>query len=332
LKSSIAQLVAQAIDSLPELAASPVITSISSTVERTRDARHGDFTTNVAMRLAKTLGRNPREIAAEIIGKLPASELIDKVDIAGPGFINFHVSAIALHRELATILNSATRYGCQATRPEPRVLLEFVSANPTGPLHVGHGRHGAYGATLGNLLEAAGFNVDREYYVNDAGRQMDILGVSVWLRRVEQDGVTIGFPAAGYKGEYIRQIAANLDMAGVPAVSADELGAGLPEDESGTDRDEKRAMEAYVDALIDRAHELLGEQHFRNVREQALDSILDDIKEDLAEFGVVFDRWYREQQLTEDKLIDAALALLDERGMLYEKDGAKWFRATDYGD
>jgi len=332
LKSSIAQLVAQAIDSLPELAASPVITSISSTVERTRDARHGDFTTNVAMRLAKSLGRNPREIATEIIGKLPASELIDKVDIAGPGFINFHVSAVALHRELATILNSAARYGHQATRPEPKVLLEFVSANPTGPLHVGHGRHGAYGATLGNLLEAAGFNVDREYYVNDAGRQMDILGVSVWLRRVEQDGVTIGFPAAGYKGEYIRQIAADLDMAGVPAVNADELGAGLPEDESGTDRDAKKAMEAYVDALIDRAHELLGEQYFLSIREQALASILDDIKKDLAEFGVVFDRWYREQQLTEDKLIDTALTLLEERGMLYEKDGAKWFRATDYGD
>ena len=332
MKSSIAQLVAQAVDSLPELAESPAISSIGSTVERTRDARHGDFTTNIAMRLAKPIGRKPRDIAAEIIDRLPASELIDKVDIAGPGFINFHVSAVALHRELAAILESGTRYGHQATRPEPRVLLEFVSANPTGPLHVGHGRHGAYGATLGNLLEAAGFNVEREYYVNDAGRQMDILGVSVWLRRLEQEGVTIGFPAAGYRGEYIRRIAANLDMADVPAATADDLGAGLPEDGSGAGKEAKTAMEAYVDALIGRAHELLGERHFEAVRKHALAAILDDIKDDLAEFGVVFDQWYGEHQLTEDLLIDAALTSLEERGMLYEKDGAKWFRATDYGD
>lgn len=281
------------------------------------------------MRLSKSIGRKPRDIAAEIIDKLAESELVDKVDIAGPGFINFHVSALALHREITTILTPDTQYGHQPVRPGPKILLEFVSANPTGPLHVGHGRHGAYGATLGNLLVAAGFNVEREYYVNDAGRQMDILGISVWLRRLEQEGVTIAFPQAGYKGEYIRQIAANLDMSGIPAVDTDEFAAGLPDDGAGED---KGAMEAYVDALIDRAHKLLGEQHFNKVRDQALEEILDDIKDDLAEFGVVFDRWYRERSLTEDKLIDDALALLEKRGMLYIKDGATWFRATDYGD
>ncbi len=332
LKSSIAKLVAQAIESLPELAESPEVSSISSTVERTRDARHGDFTTNIAMRLAKSIGSNPRQIAASIIDHLPDSELVDNVDIAGPGFINFHVSAVALHRELATILQLGERYGHQDTRPVPKVLLEFVSANPTGPLHVGHGRHASYGATLGNLLEAAGFDVDREYYVNDAGRQMDILGVSVWLRLLEQRGVTIEFPGAGYKGDYIRQIAANLDTGGLPEVSADDLAAGLPADGSGAGKDAKMAMEAYVDALIDKAHALLDDHNFRNIRDQALETIIADIEEDLTEFGVVFDRWFREQSLTDDNLIDDALNALRERGMLYEKDGATWFRATDYGD
>jgi len=332
LKSSIAQLVAQAIERLPDLADLPEVTSISSTVERTRDSRHGDFTTNIAMRLASSLGEKPRDIAAGIIEALPDSELVSKVEIAGPGFINFYLSEVALHRELATILEGDGEYGRQATRPKPKILLEFVSANPTGPLHVGHGRHGAYGATLGNLLEAAGFDVDREYYVNDAGRQMDILGLSVWLRRVERDGGSFAFPEAGYRGEYIKQIAASLDMTGIPEVGTDDIFAGLPQDGAGDDKEGKQATDVYVDALIERANELLGEAQFNNIRGQALEAILDDIKDDLADFGVEFDQWYREQRLTDDGLIDDALALLEKRGMLYVKGGATWFRATDYGD
>jgi len=326
LKSSIAQLVAQALASLPDLAEAPEVTSISTTVERTRDARHGDFTTNIAMRLAKSLGKNPRDIASAIIDQLPESELVDKVEIAGPGFINFRVSAVALHHELANVLQQGTCYGHQEVRPKPRILLEFVSANPTGPLHVGHGRHASYGATLGNLLEAAGYQVDREYYVNDAGRQMDILGVSVWLRLLEQNGVTVSFPEAGYKGDYVRQIATSIDTSGIPEVSADKLADGLPADAPDGDK------EAYIGALIDKGHELLGIHHFQRIRKQALDSILGDIEDDLTKFGVTFDRWFFEQSLTDDNLIHDALIVLKERGMLYEKDGATWFRATDYGD
>ena len=326
MKSSIAQLVAQALASLPDLAEAPEVTSISTTVERTRDARHGDFTTNIAMRLAKSLGKNPRDIASAIIDQLPESELVDKVEIAGPGFINFRVSAVALHHELANVLQQGTCYGHQEVRPKPRILLEFVSANPTGPLHVGHGRHASYGATLGNLLEAAGYQVDREYYVNDAGRQMDILGVSVWLRLLEQNGVTVSFPEAGYKGDYVRQIATSIDTSGIPEVSADKLADGLPADAPDGDK------EAYIGALIDKGHELLGIHHFQRIRKQALDSILGDIEDDLTKFGVTFDRWFFEQSLTDDDLIHDALIVLKERGMLYEKDGATWFRATDYGD
>ncbi len=326
MKTSIAQLVTQAVTSLSDLADAPEIASINTTLERTRDARHGEFATNIAMRLAKSLGRNPRDIAAEIIDNLPESELVDKVEIAGPGFINFYVSAAALHSELGDILKNGSCYGRQAIRTTPKILLEFVSANPTGPLHVGHGRHASYGATLGNLLEAAGFAVDREYYVNDAGRQMDILGVSVWLRMLEQAGEDIPFPDAGYKGDYIRDLAAAIDGNDIETVGATDLLSGLPEDGPAGDK------EAFISALIEKAEQLLGDEGFAAIRQQALESIRAEMEEDLAAFGVTFDRWFSEQSLTDDKLIDAALAVLQERNMLYEKDGATWFRAADFGD
>ena len=320
MKSAVAQLVEQAISALPDYAGAPEISSISTTVERTRDARHGDFTTNVAMRLAKSVGQNPREIAQNIIDKLPDSDVVDAVEIAGPGFINFRLSDAAFHQEVTAILESGDNYGRQDTRESPRILLEFVSANPTGPLHVGHGRHASYGATLGNLLEAAGYNVDREYYVNDAGRQMDILGVSVLLRMLELGGASFEFPEAGYKGDYIIAIAK--ELGDKPGIDANELTADLPTDDK----------EAVIGTLIDRAEEMMGMDSFHDLRRRSLTSILDDIKDDLADFGVTFDRWFSEQSLTDDNLIDDALAVLTERRMLYEKDGATWFRATDFGD
>ena len=193
-------------------------------------------------------------------------------------------------------------------------------------MHVGHGRHASFGATLGNLLDAAGYNVEREYYVNDAGRQMDILGVSVILRALEAAGQTLEFPTGGYKGEYIRDITANLNADELGDLKAADLFAGLPADGPEGDK------EAVIGGLIVNAEKILGEAEFHRIRRRALDTILDDIKDDLEEFGVIFDRWFSEQSLTDDKLIDAALAVLKERNMLYVKDGATWFRATDYGD
>jgi arginyl-tRNA synthetase len=321
LKNEIAEVVAEALSGVPDFSDAPEIGSVHTTVERTRDARHGDFTTNIAMRLAKSLGRSPRDIAQQLIDALPDSELVNRVEIAGPGFINFHVSATAFHTELCRVLQDGDQYGRQETRVKPKVLLEFVSANPTGPLHVGHGRHASYGATLGNLLEAAGYDVDREYYVNDAGRQMDILGVSVLLRMLEATGESITFPEAGYKGEYIRDIAAAIGE-DIGAIGASDLFSGLPDEDK----------EAIIGGLIDNAENALGIEVFRKIRRQALESILDDIRDDLADFGVIFDRWFSEQSLTDENLIDKALAVLKERSMLYEKDGATWFRATDLGD
>ncbi len=327
MKHIVANLINDALATLPELAEAVSGIELAGTIERTRDPAHGDFASNIAMQLAKPARKNPREIASNIVAALGDAEQIEKIEIAGPGFINFYLSPAAFHAELEVILAAGDGYGRQEKKDRPKILLEFISANPTGPLHVGHGRHAAYGATVGNLLEAAGYSIHREYYVNDAGRQMDILGASVWLRWLESNSVSIPFPTAGYRGEYIRDIAGEIDVTGIATHSAEEILAELSAEDTADE-----TSEAYVEALIAQAKVLLGEDGFDRIRQQALDSILDDIKEDLQEFGVSFDAWYSEQSLTKTGRIDAALKVLEERGMLYEKDGAMWFPATQFGD
>jgi len=326
MKQIVADILTRALSGLPDLAEAASDLAIEGTIERTRDASHGDFASNIAMRLAKPARKSPRDVAASIVEALGDSAVIDKVEIAGPGFINFYLSPAAFHAELETILDAGEAYGRQPRKERPKVLLEFVSANPTGPLHVGHGRHGSYGATVGNLLEAAGYPVFREYYVNDAGRQMDILGVSVWLRLLESKGEAVPFPSGGYRGDYIRDLASAIDKDGITDVPAADVLDDLPPDGEGDDK------ERYVEALIAKAKALLGDAGFDHIRQQSLDSIRDDIEDDLAGFGVTFDNWYSEQSLTKSDAIDRALAVLEERGMLYVKDGATWFRATDFGD
>jgi len=320
MKSIISQILENALAELPELADVTADLPVVGTIERTRDPSHGDFASNIAMRLAKPVRMSPRDIATRIIEQISTSDQLDKVEIAGPGFINFYLNASAYHGELATILDQRVCYGRQQAREHPRILLEFVSANPTGPLHIGHGRGAALGATLGNLLEAAGYPVEREYYVNDAGRQMDILGVSVYLRWLEAQGAEFDFPEGGYRGDYVRDIVSDIDTGGLTASDTffDELPDG--------DKDE------VIDALIARAREVNGSENFDHARQQALESIRADIEDDLAEFGVVFDRWFSEQSLTAEGRIDAALAALEKSGEVYEKDGAMWFRATKFGD
>mgnify|MGYP001356290573 CR=1 FL=1 len=320
MKSSITRIVEEALGELPEYSEVLEIKSVDTAIERTRDPRHGDFTTNIAMRLAKNLGATPKDVAKSIISKIPDSNLIDAVDIAEPGFINFWLSQLALHHEIALILRTGSAYGQQPAREKPKILLEFVSANPTGPLHVGHGRHASYGATLGNLLEAAGYQVDREYYVNDAGRQMDILSVSVLLRMLEQSDQPLDFPKAGYHGDYIRNIARIIDH-DVSDINVSTLFDNMPFEDK----------EAVIDALIENSEKALGVDRFTSIRQQSLEFILADIKDDLEGFGVTFDSWVSEQSLT-NGLIDEALTVLKERDMTYEKDGNIWFRATRYGD
>ncbi len=326
MKARLEKLIEDAVGTLPDLADAASELAVAGTVERTRDAAHGDFASNIAMRLAKPVRRKPRDIADEIVAAIGDSDFLDAVTVAGPGFINFTLNPSAFHAEVLRILDAGEAYGRQPARHGPKILLEFVSANPTGPLHVGHGRHAAYGATVGNLLEAAGYPVTREYYVNDAGRQMDILGVSVWLRMLEARGVEVPFPSAGYRGDYIRDIAADIGPEAAGNIDAAAFADGLPEDAPAGDK------EARIDALIAKARASLGEDGFDRIRQQALEAILADIRDDLSEFGVTFDNWYSEQTLTKTRRIDAALDVLRERDMLYEKGGATWFPATRFGD
>ena len=298
-------------------------------IERTRDGRFGDFASNLAMVLSKRARSRPRDLAERLIAALPASELVEKVEIAGPGFINFHLTPAAYHALVPQVLEQGPAFGRSDLGGGRRVQVEFVSANPTGPLHVGHGRGAAYGAVVADLLEAVGFSVHREYYVNDAGRQMDILATSVWLRYLELCDEELAFPANGYRGDYIWDIAATLhrDHGEAYKFAAGEVFAGLPADEpAGGDK------ERHIDALIARARELLGDNRYRFVFELALSTILDDIREDLELFGVHYDEWYSERTLTESGAVNRAIERLRSAGHLYEKEGALWFRSTTFGD
>jgi arginyl-tRNA synthetase len=329
VKTLIETLVRQALDALPEALLPKDQRAVSVEVERTRDPTHGDFASNVAMRLAKTTRQSPRKLALALQAALPAHPAIAKVDIAGAGFVNFFLAESAYHDEIGRALAAGADYGKSRVGADRRMVVEYVSANPTGPLHVGHGRGAAYGASLANLLEAVGYRVAREYYVNDAGRQMEILAASTWLRYLERCGERFTFPANGYRGDYLLAIAERLyTECGTALVrSSAELFKDLPADEpQGGDKD------AYIDAVIARARLLLGDAAFRRVQDDALGSILADIRDDLAEFGVTFDSWFSERSLSDSGAVDRAVAALEAAGQSYVKDGAVWFKSTAYGD
>lgn len=328
MKQPLEQLLLQALHALPAGTLTEAADPATVTVEHTRDAKHGDFATNIALRLAKGARRNPRELAQAIVAALPPSPLIARAEVAGAGFINFFLTPQAYASELARVFDLADRYGHSTLGRGERVLVEFVSANPTGPLHVGTGRQAAFGATLANVLAAAGYAVAREYYINDAGRQIDILAVSTWARYLERCGEALPFPTNGYHGDYVRDLAQTLH-ARVGAELQHPVArvlADLPADAPAGDK------EAYVDALIARARELLGTEAYRTMLEFALAEMLRDIRDDLAQFGVVFDRWYSERTLADSGAVDRALARLEAHDHLYRQDGATWFRATRFGD
>jgi arginyl-tRNA synthetase len=329
LKHHLQDLLSQSLAALVREGVVPADALPAVQVERARDRKHGDFASNLAMVLARPARRKPRELAEALVAKLSASAQVDRVAIAGPGFINFFMTPAAFQAVVGQVLDAGEGYGRSALGAGKRVQVEFVSANPTGPLHVGHGRGAAYGATVADLLQAVGFDVHREYYVNDAGRQMDILATSVWLRYLELAGETLTFPANGYKGDYVWDIAAGLHRERGDALRfpADVVFTGVPADEpAGGDK------EAHIDGLIARAKHLLEAKSYREVFDRALNTILDDIRDDLSRFGVEYEQWFSERSLVEGGAVERAIARLKEAGHLYEKDGAWWFRSSDFGD
>ena len=299
MKDTVRDMIDQALTSAFESGAlRPVDVRSSIAVEIPKAAANGDFSTNVAMTMASAQKKPPREVATILTEHLNDPEgFLAKVEIAGPGFINFFVAPNCWYEVLKSVHVENHRYGTSTFGNGKRIQVEFVSANPTGPLHVGHGRCAAVGDTLAAVLEASGYDVEREYYVNDSGRQIHTLGNSVFLRYRQLHGHDIEFPADAYQGDYIKDLA--------QAVSSREGTRllDLPEDEA-----------------------------IENCAKFAAGEILKEIKADLDAFNVSFDCWFSEQYLFDSKSVTQAVSELKEKGIIYEHDGALWFRTSDYGD
>ncbi|MGC9109417.1 MAG: arginine--tRNA ligase [Caldimicrobium sp.] len=274
----------------------PQYSDLNFEIEKPRRSDYGDFSTNLALILQGKIGIKPRELAENLVEELKIEPLFKKIEIAGPGFINFWINPEVYRENLKEILKEGERYGAIDLGQGKRVHIEFVSANPTGPLHIGHGRGAAYGDALARILKFSGFEVFKEYYINDRGTQMNILGASVYLRAKELSGEKIVFPEDYYQGDYIRDIA-------------------------------KEALRLYPD-LLERSEE----EAISLCRELAIKIILEDIKSDLENFRVFYDNWYSERALYEKGLFNEVLEVLREKGDLYEMDGALWFRSSFYGD
>jgi arginyl-tRNA synthetase len=262
------------------------------------DKQFGDYATNAAMMLAKPAKKNPRELAALISKKIQdSSDLFTKVEVAGPGFINFFVKVDAWAEILEEVITQKVLFGRSSIGAKKKVQIEFVSANPTGPLHVGHGRGAAVGDTLARILDAAGFDVEREYYINDTGNQMNMLGLSVFSRYRELLGQTSDFPENGYKGGYIKEIASEIH-----GIHGESL-LYMPE----------------KDAVA-------------ICREYAGKNILEGINRDLREFNINFDVWFSESELYKDDMVGKTLESMKAKGLTFEEDNALWFRSTEFGD
>lgn len=329
MKTSLEALLTQAMTQLKKDSCIPQALVPAIQLERCKDPAHGDFATNLALMLAKPCKMAPKDLAQLIVHAIPENTILESIAIAGPGFINFRLVP-NLHSKIITdILAQKENFGRNQQGKGQKILVEFVSANPTGPLHVGHGRGAAFGASLANILNFSGYSVDREYYVNDAGRQMNILAVSVWLRYLTLNGIDIIFPTNAYRGDYVVNIAQKVLTEKQQAMvhAWESIAQDLPPDEC--DAGDK---ERYIDAIINKARTLLGPDGFQYVHNVALQSVLSDIKNDLSEFGVDFEQWFSEQSLEEEKAIEKGIAVLRESGHTYEHKGALWFRATDFGD
>ena len=284
-------------DSLARLRSEGTIPGlVEPRVAAPRQPEHGDYTSNVALVLAERSGMDARALARLIVARLPAAPELKTAEVAGPGFINFHLKEEAENRLFSMMLKEIAslgeRYGCGWVEGAPRALVEFVSANPTGPLHVGHGRGAAYGEAVSALLEAAGYQVEREYYVNDAGRQMDILAMSTWLRYLELGGEQFDFPAVGYQGDYVWDIAAE-----VRRTHGDRL------HRSATDIDACRGDvsdgEKLVDGVIENCKRLIGEENYASLSRVCVEMMMKSISGDLEKIGIRYTRWFSEKALSD---------------------------------
>ena len=334
MKAQLETLLSHALATLKANGTLPADFSPDLQFERTRDPSHGDWACNIALMSAKAAGKKPRDIAEQLVAALPASAVVSNVEIAGPGFINFFLSADSRFAVVRQVLDDVKAFASPNIGNGEKVLLEYVSANPTGPMHVGHGRGAAYGSALATILSATGFNVHREYYINDAGRQADVLAVSVYLRYLEACGETVRIPSRAYPADYVRVCGeALLAHAGRKYFNEFfDVVDGLPDDPEGDGDDIKMQKEDYLDAIIKRVQLLLGEEAYRTMQDFGLNTQLDSIRATLDTFNVQFDQWFSERTLAESGAIAKAITLLSERGHVYLKDGATWLATSKLGD
>ncbi len=329
MKNRLKKLIRQSLSDLITDGLLPAVQLPEIQINPTRNKLHGNFACNIALVLAGLTKKKPHHVAKLIVERLSDAHFINKVEVAAPGFINFTVSADSVQQIVIDILTKGDIFGCSKLGADKSVHIESVSANPTGPLHVGHGRGAVYGSVVANLLVAVGFNVHREYYINDAGRQMDILTTSVWLRYLSFCGEQVIFPSNGYQGEYVADIARDLKQTKNNAFYHDAAGLfnNIPADEPhGGDKDK------HIDGLIANTKALLGTDRYRLLFDISLSSVLAGIRRDLADFGVDYDDWFSEQSLMKSGEADKAIERLKGARALYKKDQAQWFKSTKYGD
>lgn len=335
---AIAHLFAQAVTQLQNQGILPADWQNNSQISRPKNPEHGDYASNLALSAAKAAKTNPKVLAEKLIDALPHNTLIAKTQIAGAGFINVFLSSDAKFAVLDDIAKKQHQYGLSNTHAGKSIQVEFVSANPTSSLHVGHGRGAAFGMSVANLLQAVGYDVCREYYVNDAGRQMDILATSTYLRYLQLSGAAFDFPSNGYQGDYVTDIAKTLQTQHGDAYvhPITDLYQNVPADAVYTtdDNGEKKLVsgdkETHIDGLITNTKKLLNDNAYNIFLNAALSNILADIKQDLNEFGVHYQQWFSEKSVQAD--IKDTLAQLNAKSYLYQKDGNTWFKSTEFGD
>ena len=306
----------------------PEIKNLKISIQDNKEKEHGDLATNIAMVLAKPLKKNPKEIAEEIKQNFVLDEKIIKIEVAGPGFLNFFLSKDSHGEILEQIQKENKDFGKSGSK-QSKVLIEYVSSNPTGPLHVGHGRGAVFGSVLSSLLEEAGFEVDQEYYVNDFGRQMNILATSAWIRYCQLFSSEIKMMQQGYLGDYLLPVAKKLkDEKSDSLFKIDE---SLIEKLNSEDQDDE-----FTDQLVESLRVILKEE-FQYIREFALSEILHLIKADLEQCGVHHNAWFSESSLYgndggTDSKVDGSIEELKSRGFIYEEGGAIWFKSSSLGD
>ena len=296
------------------------VNEIGLELSRNSNNEHGDFSSNIALKLAGRVKRSPLKVAEEISGSIETSEELDRVEFVRPGFINFYLSAEKKHGVLRVIANQGRGFGSLCVKQRKKILLEFISANPTGPLHVGHGRHAAYGDSLARLLKKAGHEVFTEYYLNDAGRQIDILCVSVLFEVLITEGAALKKVDGLYKGSYIKDIAEKLRDQGLEINEK----LSLPKLSGTTDE--------LVDALILEMKTVVGPDLFAAISDKAVLQMTELLQSDLADFGVAQDNFYSEKSLFSEGRIEDACGAIKKTGSAYEKDGALWLESTKHGD